>query len=77
MVVDSASGYKVQFLVRVSQELGNLMRSYVQKMDINYPVQFYFDTRRIVDEDTPKSLGMTQGDVIAVVRVLVGSVSLL
>ena len=76
-VVDSASGYKVQFLVRVSQELGNLMRSYVQKMDIDYPVRFYFDARRICDEDTPKSLGMTQGDVIAVVRVLVGSVSLL
>ncbi len=71
-VVDPASGYEVQILVKVSQELGDLMRSYVQKMDIDYPVRFYFDAMRICDRDTSKLLGMTQGNVIEVARVLVG-----
>jgi len=66
-VITSDMTNEVHFRVKAATALVRLKRSYCSKL--GFPVdelRFVFDGHRITDNDTPKSLGMINDDVIEI-----------
>ena len=58
---------EIHFRVKMTTAMGKLKKSYSER--VGAPIaslRFLFDGKRINDEETPKSLGMEQDDVIEV-----------
>lgn len=66
-VITSDMTNEVHFRVKAATVLGRLKRSYCSKLGFQAEeLRFVFDGHRITDEDTPKSLGMVNDDVIEI-----------
>lgn len=66
-VITSDMTNEVHFRVKSATALGRLKRSYCSKLGFQVEeLRFVFDGHRITDEDTPKSLGMINDDVIEI-----------
>lgn len=66
-VITSDMTNEVHFRVKAATSLGRLKRSYCSKLGFQSDeLRFVFDGHRITDEDTPKSLGMINDDVIEI-----------
>lgn len=66
-VITSEMTNEVHFRVKSAVTLGRLKRSYCNKLGFQVDeLRFVFDGHRITDEDTPKSLGMINDDVIEI-----------
>lgn len=66
-VITSDMTDEVHFRVKSATTLGRLKRSYCSKMGFQVEdLRFVFDGQRITDDDTPKSLGMVNDDVIEI-----------
>lgn len=66
-VITSDMTNEVHFRVKSATALGRLKRSYCSKLGYQEnELRFVFDGHRIVDEDTPKKLGMINDDVIEI-----------
>ena len=58
---------EIHFQVKMTTQMGKLKKSYSER--VGAPItslRFLFDGKRINDDETPKSLGMEQDDVIEV-----------
>jgi small ubiquitin-related modifier len=65
-VVD-ADSIEVQFKAKKTTNMGKLMQSYSDRKNVDLNVlRFLFDDRRIKADDTPKELGLEDGDIIEV-----------
>ena len=59
-----------QVVVKMSTQLGDLMRSYAEQVDVPISsLRFFFGVQRINDEDTPTALNLREFDIIDVYRV--------
>lgn len=66
-VITSDMTNEVHFRVKAATALGRLKRSYCSKLGFQVEeLRFVFDGHRITDDDTPKSLGMMNDDVIEI-----------
>jgi len=66
-VITSDMTNEVHFRVKAATALVRLKRSYCSKLGFQVDeLRFVFDGHRITDEDTPKSLGMINDDVIEI-----------
>jgi len=66
-VITSDMTNEVHFRVKSATALVRLKRSYCSKLGFQVDeLRFVFDGHRITDEDTPKSLGMINDDVIEI-----------
>uniref|UniRef100_A0A2S2PM54 Small ubiquitin-related modifier n=1 Tax=Schizaphis graminum TaxID=13262 RepID=A0A2S2PM54_SCHGA len=66
-VITSDMTNEVHFRVKAATALLRLKRSYCSKLGFQVDeLRFVFDGHRITDEDTPKSLGMINDDVIEI-----------
>lgn len=66
-VITSDMTNEVHFRVKAATALVRLKRSYCSKLGYQVDeLRFVFDGHRITDEDTPKSLGMINDDVIEI-----------
>jgi len=66
-VITSDMTNEVHFRVKSATALGRLKRSYCSKLGFQVEeLRFVFDGHRISDDDTPKSLGMINEDVIEI-----------
>jgi len=66
-VITSDMTNEVHFRVKAATALVRLKRSYCSKLGFQVDeLRFVFDGHRITDEDTPKSLGMMNEDVIEI-----------
>lgn len=66
-VITSDMNNEVHFRVKAATALVRLKRSYCSKLGFQVDeLRFVFDGHRITDEDTPKSLGMINDDVIEI-----------
>lgn len=66
-VITSEMTNEVHFRVKSATTLGRLKRSYCSKLGFQVDeLRFVFDGHRITDDDTPKSLGMMNDDVIEI-----------
>ncbi|XP_025417283.1 small ubiquitin-related modifier-like [Sipha flava] len=66
-VITSEMTNEVHFRVKSATTLGRLKRSYCSKLGFQVDeLRFVFDGHRITDDDTPKSLGMINDDVIEI-----------
>ncbi|XP_050435882.1 small ubiquitin-related modifier-like [Adelges cooleyi] len=66
-VITSDMTNEVHFRVKSATSLGRLKRSYCSKMGFQVDeLRFVFDGHRITEDDTPKSLGMINDDVIEI-----------
>ncbi|XP_060880089.1 small ubiquitin-related modifier-like [Metopolophium dirhodum] len=66
-VITSDMTNEVHFRVKAATALVRLKRSYCSKLGFQVgELRFVFDGHRITDEDTPKSLGMINDDVIEI-----------
>lgn len=66
-VITSDMTNEVHFRVKAATALGRLKRSYCSKLGYQVDeLRFVFDGHRITDDDTPKSLGMINDDVIEI-----------
>ncbi|CAD5206265.1 unnamed protein product [Bursaphelenchus okinawaensis] len=64
---------EVHFRVKFGTSMGKLKKSYAERTGVQIgSLRFLFDGRRINDEDTPKTLGMEDDDVIEVYQEQVG-----
>ncbi|KAI6219196.1 Small ubiquitin-related modifier [Aphelenchoides fujianensis] len=64
---------EVHFRVKYGTSMGKLKKSYAERTGVTIgSLRFLFDGRRINDEDTPKSLGMEDDDVIEVYQEQLG-----
>ncbi|KAI6203784.1 hypothetical protein M3Y94_00596400 [Aphelenchoides besseyi] len=64
---------EVHFRVKYGTSMGKLKKSYAERTGVAIgSLRFLFDGRRINDEDTPKSLGMEDDDVIEVYQEQLG-----
>ncbi|XP_050532253.1 small ubiquitin-related modifier-like [Daktulosphaira vitifoliae] len=74
-VITSDMTNEVHFRVKSATSLGRLKRSYCSKMGFQVEeLRFVFDGHRITDDDTPKSLGMINDDVIEIYQERTGGV---
>ena len=65
-VVDQDAN-EIQFRVKMTTAMGKLKKSFSERVGMPIKsLRFFFDGKRINDEETPKSLGMEQDDVIDV-----------
>jgi len=72
-VITSDMTNEVHFRVRMETNLGRMKRSYCNKMNFEVDqLRFMFDGHRICDNDTPKSLGMMNDDVIEIYEIRIG-----
>ncbi|KAL5234116.1 hypothetical protein ACI65C_001526 [Semiaphis heraclei] len=66
-VITSDMTNEVHFRVKAATALVRLKRSYCSKLGFQVDeLRFVFDGHRITDDDTPKSLGMINDDVIEI-----------
>lgn len=66
-VITSDMTNEVHFRVKSATALGRLKRSYCSKLGFQLgELRFVFDGHRITDDDTPKTLGMIDDDVIEI-----------
>lgn len=66
-VITADMSNEVHFRVKAATSLLRLKRSYCNKLGFQVnELRFVFDGHRITDEDTPKSLGMINDDVIEI-----------
>lgn len=66
-VITSDLSNEVHFRVKSATSLGRLKRSYCGKLGLEpNELRFVFDGHRITDDDTPKSLGMENDDIIEI-----------
>ena len=66
---------EIHFRVKQTRHMFWLKKEYSEHLNRGVPVsslRFLFDGRRINDHDSPKLLGMKQGDVIEVMTVQIG-----
>lgn len=74
-VITSDMTNEVHFRVKSVTTLGRLKRSYCSKLGFQVEeLRFVFDGHRITDDDTPKSLGMINDDVIEIYQERTGGV---
>ena len=60
---------EIHFRVRQTTQLGNLKKTYSERVGIPVTsLKFLFDGRRINDNETPRALEMEQNDVIEVLE---------
>ncbi|KAL4148149.1 hypothetical protein QTP88_002439 [Uroleucon formosanum] len=72
-VITSDMTNEVHFRVKAATALVRLKRSYCSKLGFQVDeLRFVFDGHRITDEDTPKSLGMINDDVIEIYQERIG-----
>lgn len=76
-VITSDLTNEVHFRVKSATALGRLKRSYCSKLGFQVEeLRFVFDGHRITDDDTPKSLGMINDDVIEIYQERTGGMKL-
>lgn len=76
-VITSDMTNEVHFRVKSATALGRLKRSYCSKLGFQVDeLRFVFDGHRITDDDTPKSLGMINDDVIEIYQERTGGMNL-
>jgi len=74
-VITSDMTNEVHFRVKAATALVRLKRSYCSKLGFQVDeLRFVFDGHRITDEDTPKSLGMINDDVIEIYQERTGGI---
>ncbi|XP_026818855.1 small ubiquitin-related modifier-like [Rhopalosiphum maidis] len=72
-VITADMSNEVHFRVKAATALLRLKRSYCNKLGFQVnELRFVFDGHRITDEDTPKSLGMMNDDVIEIYQERIG-----
>lgn len=77
-VITSDMTNEVHFRVKAATALGRLKRSYCSKLGYQVDeLRFVFDGHRITDDDTPKSLGMINDDVIEIYQERTGGANLM
>ena len=65
--VSNQNGKEVQFKIKRHTGLKKLMSTYCEKEGLSVQaLRFTFDGNRIRDNDTPKTMGMEDGDTIEV-----------
>jgi len=66
-IITSDMSNEVHFRLKEEVKLGRMKRAYAQKLgqDAN-ELRFVFEGHRITDDDTPKSLGMINHDVVEI-----------
>ncbi|XP_067931654.1 small ubiquitin-related modifier 1-B-like [Watersipora subatra] len=66
-VVGQDQGSEIHFKVKMTTPMSKLKKTYSQKQGLPVgSLRFFFDGRRIDDEETPSSLGMEDDDCIEV-----------
>ena len=64
---DDESKNEIQIPINVRSQFKNLKKSYAQRVGIPViSLRFFFNGRRLSDEDTPRALEMEQGNIIEV-----------
>ena len=64
---DDESKNEIQIPINVRSQFKNLKESYAQRVGIPViSLRFFFNGRRLSDEDTPRALEMEQGNIIEV-----------
>ena len=64
---DDESKNEIQIPINVRSQFKNLKESYAQRVGIPViSLRFFFNGRRLSDEDTPRGLEMEQGNIIEV-----------
>ena len=64
---DDESKNEIQIPINVRSQFKNLKESYAQRVGVPVvSLRFFFNGRRLSDEDTPRALEMEQGNIIEV-----------
>ena len=64
---DDESKNEIQIPINVRSQFKNLKESYAQRVGVPViSLRFFFNGRRLSDEDTPRGLEMEQGNIIEV-----------
>lgn len=71
--VKGPDDHELQFKLKASTPLMKLKKSYEQQKNItSAQLRYLYDGKEVNDQDTPESLGMSEGDVIDVFSTQVG-----